>query len=628
MKIQETKDGANIQGLTSIDVRSVREAADLVMEGLRNRSMAPTLMNITSSRAHTVLALEITKRYSNRTVCSKLRLVDLAGSERVNRTQSSGARLNEAKQINKSLSVLGNVISGLIKKGADQQHIPYRDSKLTRILKDVLQGNSNMTLIATLSPTKPSFYETMSTLVFAQRCMKVQTSAQINEKYDAIDYKSLAQQLQNQVMVLQKQSDVLGGAGGVGGSGTSNQTSGMGGGAYGGHGGGSQPSDDIAWSLVDALYETLWEVYEMSLYSTQRTVERTEQMDASWHELIEKEKLSSASCVEKLGLINQLYPARIVHYDAKGGAGDVLARDALDKKPMNQSENLEEFVTHVASIHRHSLGNILSISKNLEMRDHQLEDIKRNQLFPIYRTKSASLNGTVGMVDDGSGAGDLVSHRDSRSSILLRSQSNIEIAIYLQRAATKIQRLYRRYRSRKSCSNDKGKHTITTVTSSSGRGSDDNDHGINSNSNSSNSGSRVVRHHRHHHHEHSHHSHVSLAQVSNSRPSTSTINHANRNNSNVTATSSGRYAVPQQTAIISPRPSSSSLSLHHTTTTTTKTETDADTSVTNLSLSLSDDTDFSSDDDEDDPFDDDSSSSHMTMTQLDRFVQQKRKLTR
>ena len=113
----------------------------------------------------------------------KLNLVDLAGSERVNVTGATGKRLEESKSINKSLSTLGNVITALTTtKG--RTHIPYRDSKLTRILEDSLGGNCKTTMMAMISPSNDAFSESLSTLKFATRAKKIKNKARINEDVD------------------------------------------------------------------------------------------------------------------------------------------------------------------------------------------------------------------------------------------------------------------------------------------------------------------------------------------------------------------------------------------------------------------------------------------------------------
>lgn len=109
-------------------------------------------------------------------------MVDLAGSERVRRTISKGTRLSEAKSINTSLSALGNVIASL----ADPlcPHIPYRDSKLTRLLQDSLGGTASTAMIAAIGPAAVNYNETLSTLLFATRCMAIKAAPVVHEEID------------------------------------------------------------------------------------------------------------------------------------------------------------------------------------------------------------------------------------------------------------------------------------------------------------------------------------------------------------------------------------------------------------------------------------------------------------
>ena len=109
----------------------------------------------------------------------KLNLVDLAGSERQSKTQAEGIRLKEATKINLSLSALGNVISALV--DGKSQHIPYRDSKLTRLLQDSLGGNTKTVMIAAISPSDFSFDETLSTLRYASRAKAIKNKPRVNE---------------------------------------------------------------------------------------------------------------------------------------------------------------------------------------------------------------------------------------------------------------------------------------------------------------------------------------------------------------------------------------------------------------------------------------------------------------
>ena len=151
-------------------------------------------MNDVSSRSHAIfiIILEQMRKETSypdqqgskkQVKVGKLNLVDLAGSERVMVTGATGKRLEESKSINKSLSTLGNVITALTApKG--RSHIPYRDSKLTRILEDSLGGNCKTTMMAMISPSNDAFNESLSTLKFATRAKKIKNKARVNEDLD------------------------------------------------------------------------------------------------------------------------------------------------------------------------------------------------------------------------------------------------------------------------------------------------------------------------------------------------------------------------------------------------------------------------------------------------------------
>lgn len=160
----------------------------LVREGATNRAQASTTMNKTSSRSHVMLMLAIEQRpYTVDGVESSseagklgvLSVVDLAGSERVSKSGSEGVRLEEAKKINKSLSALGNCVAALT--DANSTHVPFRDSKLTRLLTDSLGGNALTSLCITVGPSTHNYDETYSTMVFGSRAMDVRNHAKVNE---------------------------------------------------------------------------------------------------------------------------------------------------------------------------------------------------------------------------------------------------------------------------------------------------------------------------------------------------------------------------------------------------------------------------------------------------------------
>eukprot|EP00929_Paragymnodinium_shiwhaense_P051397 TRINITY_DN2586_c1_g4_i1.p1 TRINITY_DN2586_c1_g4~~TRINITY_DN2586_c1_g4_i1.p1 ORF type:complete len:1134 (+),score=428.70 TRINITY_DN2586_c1_g4_i1:175-3576(+) len=188
LEIRENKQlGIYIDGVTKRPVDSYKAIEAAVDEGTTNRTVGATLMNATSSRAHTVNMIEF-KQVSEamgQTGCkvSMINLVDLAGSEKAGQTGASGDRLKEGCAINKSLSALGNVIEKLADKAGGKKGavIPYRDSKLTRLLQNALGGSSKTVMICALSPASSNHEETLSTLRYADRAKRIKNSAVINE---------------------------------------------------------------------------------------------------------------------------------------------------------------------------------------------------------------------------------------------------------------------------------------------------------------------------------------------------------------------------------------------------------------------------------------------------------------
>ncbi|EKX49442.1 hypothetical protein GUITHDRAFT_60557, partial [Guillardia theta CCMP2712] len=156
------------EGACSPLVRSLSEALELLRGGIARRRVGATCANECSSRSHCILSLFLDVREEDKAKMvvktSALHLVDLAGSERQNQSRSEGKRLKEANNINRSLSALGNVILSL---GSGSRHIPYRDSKLTFLLRNSIGGNSKTFLIANVSNEPVNFGETISTLKFA-----------------------------------------------------------------------------------------------------------------------------------------------------------------------------------------------------------------------------------------------------------------------------------------------------------------------------------------------------------------------------------------------------------------------------------------------------------------------------
>lgn len=196
---EEKKKGVFVEGLSEWAVRGPEEIFVLMEKGHNLRATASTKMNDLSSRSHAVFIviveqMSITEE-GNEIRVGKLNIVDLAGSERVRVTGATGKRLEESKKINQSLSALGNVISALTDSKA-RSHIPYRDSKLTRLLEDSLGGNCKTTMVATISPAFDAFAESLSTLKFANRAKNIKNVAKINED---VDHKALLRKYENEV---------------------------------------------------------------------------------------------------------------------------------------------------------------------------------------------------------------------------------------------------------------------------------------------------------------------------------------------------------------------------------------------------------------------------------------------
>ena len=179
--------GVYIAGVTEATVQSHEELLNIMTTGSTNRVVASTKMNEASSRSHSVFSITVALKNTSTliTKVGKLVLVDLAGSEMVKKTNAQGQQLEEAKTINKSLSALGQVINALASE--KQGHIPFRDSKLTRILQDSLGGNSRTVLVVNISASIFDTSETLSTLRFGMRAKGIQTRVTLNQLHRSVE---------------------------------------------------------------------------------------------------------------------------------------------------------------------------------------------------------------------------------------------------------------------------------------------------------------------------------------------------------------------------------------------------------------------------------------------------------
>eukprot|EP00898_Chlorokybus_atmophyticus_P004213 jgi/Chlat1/4793/Chrsp31S04781 len=212
LSIREGETGVYVAGAEEVFVQSVEDCLRLLQLGERNRTFANTKLNAHSSRSHAIVVLTVEKRLKQglqtrrapksspataakqMVIVGKLFLVDLAGSERLKKSGSEGQRASEAKSINLSLTCLGKCINARADPNAS--HVPFRDSKLTRLLQESLGGNAKTSLIVNVGPCQMHAEESLNSLQFGQRAMKVKTKAIVNE---VVDLQELSDSLQEQL---------------------------------------------------------------------------------------------------------------------------------------------------------------------------------------------------------------------------------------------------------------------------------------------------------------------------------------------------------------------------------------------------------------------------------------------
>ncbi|GMI02204.1 hypothetical protein TrST_g14273 [Triparma strigata] len=196
LSIREKDNRLYVENLTEVPVKSVESCLELIKEGDMKRATASTLLNAQSSRSHAALLVTVTRRKKanksgKATACvSNLVMVDLAGSERAKQSGAKFQQFEELKAINLSLSALGNCVSAL---AANKTHVPYRDSKLTRLLQHTLGGNSRTAMVVCVRPGNDDAGETYSTLMFAMRASNVKVLAKVNT---VLDFEKLYKDLQ------------------------------------------------------------------------------------------------------------------------------------------------------------------------------------------------------------------------------------------------------------------------------------------------------------------------------------------------------------------------------------------------------------------------------------------------
>ncbi|NXI47179.1 KI18A protein, partial [Galbula dea] len=182
---EDPQKGVVVQGLTLHQPTSAEEILKILDYGNKNRTQHPTDVNASSSRSHAVFQIYLRQQDKTASInqnvhIAKMSLIDLAGSERASATNAKGARFREGTNINRSLLALGNVINALADPKSKKQHIPYRNSKLTRLLKDSLGGNCRTIMIAAVSPSSMFYDDTYNTLKYANRAKDIKSSLKSN----------------------------------------------------------------------------------------------------------------------------------------------------------------------------------------------------------------------------------------------------------------------------------------------------------------------------------------------------------------------------------------------------------------------------------------------------------------
>lgn len=201
---QSATEGSIVPGLTTVAVATMDEVLKVLERGKRNRAVGVHAMNEHSSRSHMIFTVSVTgtDNHTDAVTRAKLNLIDLAGSERLSKTDATGDRLVEAKNINKSLSALGDVIAALVSyKGGKSGHVPFRNSKLTFLLQGALSGSSKVMMFVNVSPAAYNSTETITSLGFGQRCRSVELgqSKKNSESAEMAKMRKLAQSLEAQI---------------------------------------------------------------------------------------------------------------------------------------------------------------------------------------------------------------------------------------------------------------------------------------------------------------------------------------------------------------------------------------------------------------------------------------------
>ncbi|XP_052227615.1 kinesin-like protein KIF17 isoform X2 [Dreissena polymorpha] len=286
--------GVYVNGLSQHTVHNVIECNKIMEKGWKNRSTGATLMNADSSRSHSIFTIMLEmmtpdEEGEEHIRAGKLNLVDLAGSERQAKTGATGDRLKEATKINLSLSALGNVISALV--DGKSKHIPYRDSKLTRLLQDSLGGNTKTLMVACLSPADNNYDETLSTLRYANRAKNIKNKPKINEDPKDALLRQYQEEIERLKAMLMGQIPVPDGGFQVGMIGESSQSH------------SSQSNEDQARLQLEEEKQKIKEEYDLKLSEMQ--------------EQYEQEKVSKNKLEQDMNKLKAFYDNKLINLNVQ-----------------------------------------------------------------------------------------------------------------------------------------------------------------------------------------------------------------------------------------------------------------------------------------------------------------------
>uniref|UniRef100_A0A8K9WQE7 Kinesin-like protein n=1 Tax=Oncorhynchus mykiss TaxID=8022 RepID=A0A8K9WQE7_ONCMY len=383
-----------VKGCTERFVSSPEEVMDVIDEGKANRHVAVTNMNEHSSRSHSIFLINIKQENveTEKKLSGKLYLVDLAGSEKVSKTGAEGAVLDEAKNINKSLSALGNVISALAE--GTKTHVPYRDSKMTRILQDSLGGNCRTTIIICASPSIYNECETKSTLMFGQRAKTIKNTVSVNLELTAEEWKnkynkekdknkSLKNVIHRLEMELNRWRNGEGGGGGREMRREGGRWGGREGGRWSSTAGGTDDEINQQSQLAEKLKEQMLDQDEL-LASTRRDYEKI-------HEDLSRLQTENEAAKEEVKEVLQALEELAVNYDQK-------SQEVEDRSQANLQlqEELQQRTTVLLSVQM-ELTTLQELSGHQKKRAAEILHLLLRDLSEIGMAEG---NGNGGVIEE------------------------------------------------------------------------------------------------------------------------------------------------------------------------------------------------------------------------------------